>query len=380
MNLKSSEKLTHSFNFFIITLFFIFPLFSTLYSFGQEIITPKDIPQDLIRRIEEVVEGFRKPLGEDEYRGIISRTKEEAIRTVDYEEECSEGNRNIYYFLSFSMPEEIILRVMKDAVSINRGGGERVSLVIRGFVGNDLRLTISHLYKYFLKVGDDLPIEVDPELFERFDIKAVPQILKIDGDKKGVIKGDLVSLSRAISLFTEELKDYGLFGRLYPIGEEDILKVFASKQREIEDNLRERIPEIRERMLVLRRYDGSFEHAKEDRVYFINPRIILDEDILDDKGNVLIPRGTIFDPTHYVTLGRYVVIDGKSQKQVEFALKGDFKKIILISGNLKDLVKIYKRPFYFANDELIERFRIKRVPVIIEGDGDYVRVTEKAIN
>jgi conjugal transfer pilus assembly protein TraW len=278
------------------------------------------------------------------------------------------------------MPEEVILQVMKDAVSINRKGEERVSLVLRGFISNDLKTTISHLYKYLLKVGDDLPIEVDPELFESFGIRAVPQIIKTDGEKKGVIKGDLISLSHAISLFREELKDYGVFGRLYSIGEEDILKVFASKQKQIEEDLRRRLPEIRERMLVLKRYDGSFEHAREDRVYYINPKVILTEDIVDLEGNVLIPQGTVFDPTQYVTLGRYVVIDGNSEKQVEFALKGDFKKIILISGNLEKLVKTHRRPFYFANDELLERFRIKRVPAVIEGDGEYVRVTEKALD
>jgi conjugal transfer pilus assembly protein TraW len=378
MNQKLLVRHTHLFNFFLITFFLQFFFISP--SSGQEILTPRDIHQDLIRRIEEAVDSFKKPPGEDEYRGIVSRTSEEAIGVIDSKKGCLEGNGNVYYFLSFSMPEEVILRVMKDAVSINNKGKERVSLVLRGFIGNDLRLTISHLYKYLLKIGDDLPVEIDPELFERFDIKSVPQIIKIDGEKKGVIKGDLISLFHALSLFREELKDYGLFGRLYPIGEEDILKVFASKQKEVEENLKKRISEIRERMLVLRRYDGIFENAREDRVYYINPKVILTEDILDDKGNVLIPEGTVFDPTKYVGLGRYVVIDGNSQKQVEFALKGDFKKVILISGNLEELVKTYGRPFYFANDELIERFRIRRVPVIIEGDGDYVRVTEKAIN
>jgi conjugal transfer pilus assembly protein TraW len=378
MNPISLARLTRLFNLFLITLF-SFQFFLISPSFGQEILTPRDLPQDLIRRIEEVVESFKKPVETDEFREIVSKTKQEGLRAIDYEEECREGNGGIYYFLSFSMPDEVILRVMRDAVSINRRGEERVSLVLRGFIKNDLRVTINHLYKYLLEVGEELPLEVDPELFESFEIRAVPQIIKTDGQKKGVIRGDLVSLSHALSLFREELKDYGVFGRLYSIGEEDILKVFASKQKQIEENLRRRLPEIRERMLVLKRYDGSFEHAREDRVYYINPKVILTEDIVDDQGNVLIPKGTVFDPTQYLTLGRYVVIDGNSEKQVEFALKGDFKKIILISGNLERLVETYRRPFYFANDELIERFRIRRVPVVIEGDGEYVRVTEKAL-
>ena len=380
MNLISSARPIRSSKPFLIAIFFFLQCLFISPSFGQEILTPRDLPQDLIRKIEEVVDSFKKPVEADEFKEIVSRTKKESLQAVDYEEECYEGNGDVYYFFSFSMPEEVILKVMRDAVSINRKGEEKVSLILRGFIGNDLKATISYLYKYLSKIGEDLPIEVDPELFESFDIRVVPQIIKTDGEKKGVIKGDLISLSHALSLFREELKDYGVFGRIYSIGEEDILKVFASKQKQIEEDLRKRLPEIRERMLALKRYDGSFEHAREDRVYYINPKVILTEDIVDLEGNVLIPRGTVFDPTRYVTLGRYVVIDGNSERQVEFALKGDFKKIILISGNLEKLVKTYRRPFYFANDELLERFRIKRVPAVIEGDGEYVRVTEKALD
>jgi len=373
----------------LIRLFLVLYLLPFLFNpdplYPGEILTPKDLSPELIRKIEDAVESFQEPLKKEEYQGIISRTKEEARKTLNQNERVggescfSEGAATIYYFFSFSMPEEVILRAMRDAVKINRECEERVTLILRGFVGNDLKATISHLYKYLQKIGDDIPVEVDPELFERFNVKAVPQILKVKYDDTGLIKGDLVSLSYAISRFSEGLKDYGLYGRVYPIGEEDILKFLASKQKEVEESLKERVSEIRKRMLVLTKYDGRFEHAKEERVYYINPKLILTEDIYDHEGNILFPGGTVFDPTEYVRLGRYVVIDGNSQKQVEFALRGNFKKIILVSGDLERLIKTYGRPFYFANDELIERFRIKRVPAVIEGEGEYVKVTEKAL-
>jgi conjugal transfer pilus assembly protein TraW len=381
----------------------LIPLFLVLYVlpflfnpdplYPGEILTPKDLTPELIRKIEDAVESFQKPLKKEEYQGIVSKTDEEARKALNQNERSegescfSEGFATIYYFFSFSMPEEVILRAMRDAVKINRECRERVTLVLRGFIGNDLKATISHLYKYLQKIGEDIPVEVDPELFERFNVIEVPQILKVKpvlsevegDDDTGLIKGDLVNLSYAISRFKEGLKDYGLYGRVYPIREEDILKVFASKQKEIEERLKERLPEIRKKMLVLTKYDGNFEHAKEERVYYINPKLILTEDIYDHQGNILLREGMVFDPTKYVELGRYVIIDGNSQKQVEFALKGDFKKIILISGDLEKLVKTYQRPFYFANDELIGRFKIKRVPAVIEREGEYVRVTEKAL-
>jgi len=397
MNPTSLARLIRSFNaeaslsrpIKLIPLFVVLYALSFLFNPGPlypgEILTPKDLSPELIRKIEDEVKSFQKPPKKEEYRGIISRTDEEARKALNQGqggegESCfSEGSASIYYFFSFSMPEEVILGAMRDAVKINRERGEKVTLVLRGFVKNDLKATVSHFYKYLQKIGDDIPVEVDPELFERFDVKAVPQILKVEDDDAGLIKGDHVSLGYAISRFSEGLKDYGLYGRVYPIREEDILKVFASKQKEVEERLKERLPEIRKRMLVLTKYDGRFEHAKEDRVYYVDPKLILAEDVYDHRGNVLFPKGTVFDPTESVKLGRYIIIDGNSRKQVEFALRGDFRRIILVSGDLEKLTKTYGRPFYFGNDELIERFKIKRVPAVIEGEGEYVKVTEKAL-
>lgn len=374
-NLRKCLPIIFLLNFFI----------QSVYS--AEILTPKELSPELIKEIEKAVEIFQKPLDKKEFKDIVSKTKEEVKKALSQNGEgenfcadCPESQTTVYYFFSFSMPEEVILRAMRDAIKINEEGKERVSLVLRGFVRNDLRATINELYKYLQMIGDDIPVEVDPESFERFRVTGVPQVLGVrDGGKIGVIKGDLVSLPYALSKFAEELKDYGLFGKLYPIREENAFKVLASKQKEVERGLRERIPQIKKRMVILSKYDGLFEHAKEDRVYYIDPRVMLEDDIYDHRGNIIVPAGTVFDPTEYVKLGRYVVIDGNSKKQVEFALNGDFRKIIIISGNIEELINTYKKPFYFANDELIERFQIKRVPAIIEGEGKYVKVTEKAL-
>lgn len=397
MSQKSSERLTRYFSasisdlwlifsVFYIFLIFLFTIFIYIYpTYSEEVIMPKDLSPELLKKIEEAIRSFKEPLDPKEYQEIISNTPKEIKSAIGQDRKenissCSPENEpTIYYFFSFSMPEELILKIFKEGIRINKECKEKVSFILRGFVKNDLRITINELYKYLQKIGDDLPVEIDPELFEMYRVKTVPQILKINDNKIGLIKGDLVSLSYAISRFREELKDYGTFGNLYSVKEEDILKVFASKQKGIEERLRERLSEIKDKMMVLSKYDGYFEYANKDRVYYINPKVILEDNIYNHKGDLVIPGGTVFNPAEYVKLGRYIVIDGNSQKQVEFALNGNFKKIILISGNLQKLITTYGKPFYFANDELIERFRIKRVPAIIEGDGEYVKVTEKAL-
>jgi conjugal transfer pilus assembly protein TraW len=107
----------------------------------------------------------------------------------------------------------------------------------------------------------------------------------------------------------------------------------------------------------------------------------LDNDVLDHQGNVIFKKGTQFNAADYVTMsGKYVVIDGGDDKQVQFAVKGGYKKIILTSGDIISLTKKYKTGFYFINDVLIERFQLTRVPAILEQEGRLLRVTETVIN
>jgi conjugal transfer pilus assembly protein TraW len=74
------------------------------------------------------------------------------------------------------------------------------------------------------------------------------------------------------------------------------------------------------------------------------------------------------------------VIDGRDNKQVQLALRGNYKKIILTSGDIQALTQKYKTIFYFINDILIERFKLTHVPAILEQEGRLLRVTEKVIN
>lgn len=339
---------------------------------------PSDLSPELLKRIEEAVETFQGPLPENEYQGIIKKTEESLPEKLKVSLP-KKATETLYYFFSFSMPEEVTLGAMREALKLNREGGIKTVMVLRGFVKDSLKETVRTFLGYLQKVGEDIPVEMDPELFLEFGVLRVPVVIERKEKERGIIRGDQAGISYALGRFREGLKDYGLYGQLYPIEEEDLLKVISSKQKRIEENLKEKLSEIKKRMFVLNRYDGKFEHAKKDRVYYIDPAIISSENIYDHEGNVILKKGETFSPAQYgIGLGRYVVIDGQSEKQVDFAIRGDFRKVILIRGDLGKLTK-YRYRFYFANEAILERFRIKRVPAVIEGEGQYVKVTEKAL-
>jgi len=59
------------------------------------------------------------------------------------------------------------------------------------------------------------------------------------------------------------------------------------------------------------------------------------------------------------------------------ALSGGYRTMMIISGDLSKLITKHRKRFWFAPDEVLDKFRIRRVPAIIEQEGKLVRITEK---
>jgi len=293
--------------------------------------------------------------------------------------ELEDKTAPVYYFFSFSMPPESIRIAVQDAYEL-RQKGINVVMVIRGFVNNDLRATALAFENLMRESGinSNLPVDIDPPLYEQYGVNEVPVIVSTSRKGKGRITGD-VGIPYALSRFDKAREDHGKMGNTYEIAEEDLMKLIAAKQSIIEEKLRQRIETVKKGMYVLKKYDGKYEKAVTDRVYYVDPSIVLTEDINDHEGNVLFPKGSTFNPTNHVRLGRYIVIDGNDPEQIRLAMAGDYRKIMIISGDLAKLTAKHRKRFWFVPDDILKRFQIRRVPVIFEQEGKHVRITEKAM-
>lgn len=369
-------------------------------SFGE---SPAGGFQDLspadIKKIEEIAGKFQKPLPDKTYAHLIERSEEISApghfedtvknfypdldmgiikgssKTAETIPSDRMGKEDTWYYLfSFSMPRDSIKRALEEATEM-RAKGIPVVMVLRGFVDNSFKTTVLRVYALLEELKIDVPFEINPELFEQAAVETVPALTKAG---TGILRGD-VSPRWAMEKLKEEPGDQGKWGITYEIGEEDIVKYIGSNQAMVEAKLREKIDEIQEKMYVLDKYQDRFPKVKKEEVYIIDPTYTLKEDIRDQNGNIVFKKGTKANPTDYATLGRYVIVDGNDPKQVEFAVKGDFRKIILVSGDLIKLTAQYRRRFYFVNDQIIDLVKLKRVPVIFEQEGSHVKVTEKKL-
>ena len=286
--------------------------------------------------------------------------------------------KRIHFFVSFSMPMSSLSRSLLEVMELRKQGLDAV-LVLRGFVDNNIKATIA-AYGKLIKEADvagmDLPINIDPPLFEKYSVNAVPVMIAEYDSGTGRITGD-IGIPYSLSRLEREMGDHGKIGHTYPINEESLLDVIARKQPLIEQRLRQRIETLKKEMYVLKKHDGRYQKAAEDRVYHIDPTWEAPEDILDHEGNVVVAKGSRYNPAEYVQLGSHIIIDGNDPAQVRMALSGGYRTMMIISGDLSKLITKHRKRFWFAPDEVLDKFRIRRVPAIIEQEGKLVRITEK---
>ncbi|MEW6601891.1 MAG: TrbC family F-type conjugative pilus assembly protein [Nitrospirota bacterium] len=405
---KATSDLLKAIGLLFIIILFAFVVFAWLIEAGAEeleyrdIRKPENITQSIRKDAANSVKAFQMPDLKDAKRtsgefqkpqrievsktgsgGMVIENHAGQASPIQEEQGSFKAKGRLYYFLSFSMPPESIKQAMLDAVRLGKGNDLQITLVLRGLVNNDLKATFMAFYDLRQEngMGIEYPIELNPDSFTKYAVSRVPNIIFESEEKIGRISG--AGIRYALSNFSAEIRDYGKQGDTYEIEEEDFIKFLTdrAKSPQVQKKIQNAFRKSMENMYRLRRYDGRFQKAVKDRVYRIDPTVTLTDDLLDHEGNVIFTKGSTFNPADYMTMtGKYIVIDGKDDKQMQLALKGNYRKIILASGDIMALNKKYKTTFYFINDILIDRFQLTHVPAILEQEGRYLRVTEKAVN
>ena len=137
-------------------------------------------------------------------------------------------------------------------------------------------------------------------------------------------------------------------------------------------------------MSVVPRGVGGLGSADKPRRWSYDPSIVVENDIRDQKGNLVAAAGTRVNPLTFVQLKQDIVfVDGDDEAQVAWAVGGwtaSKAKIVFVSGSPFDRMKDHKRRFFFdQRGELVRKFGIERVPAIVRGRGDVLEIEEVVI-
>lgn len=287
-----------------------------------------------------------------------------------------------WLFVSMSMPEAELKAAAREAASHN------AILVFRGIAkGQDIRSISLPLLPVVKDIKPVPAAVIDPTLFNRFGVSAVPSLVDINDD--GVVRQarGLLGFSWMAS---QEPGDLGQRGTVYNIAEPDMIEEIKRRIQDYDWN--------KERDNALAHFwekrtdDVQLPTATANAERRVDPSIVSTRDITAPDGRLIAVKGQKINPQKFLPMRHaYIVFNAASQLQTAFAkqlgaekLKNHIPVVYLFTEvdtrqgwkSFNETQATLGSPLYRLPRNVTEKFQLKAVPSLIEGDGDVIKVSE----
>jgi conjugal transfer pilus assembly protein TraW len=198
-------------------------------------------------------------------------------------------------------------------------------------------------------------------------------------------------LGGLILCFDAQAANLGVIGPVYPILEEDFLKVIQQKlmlmqQQGLIEKYQGDLQQRAKTYIARPKPVGGITTATENRTFYVDPSVQLSDDIRDTNGHILYSRGTLINPLQNMNFHKKLIfINGDDKKQVNWAQEIDKNflhqdKLILINGDVQKTASLWKRNVYFDQaGRLCQRLGIHHVPALVTQQGLKLRINEIAL-
>jgi len=183
-------------------------------------------------------------------------------------------------------------------------------------------------------------------------------------------------------------EDLGTVGETYAIAEPHLLSYIEQTLREkeksgelanLEEQAKSRVVESIRNPKPL----AGIRPTQAARTFYFDPSIKVEQNITDDKGNIIVPAGTTKNPLEVVSLSKHLLFfDGSDPQQVRQARAlidyyGGKVKPILVAGSYLDLMKSWQLSVYFDQQGVLTtKFGITQVPALVSQEGMRLRIDE----
>ena len=181
------------------------------------------------------------------------------------------------------------------------------------------------------------------------------------------------------------------FGPTYEIVEPDMLDEILAKLQKKQDSgealrlQQEAAKRAKARLLNPKPVDGITK-ATRNNVFYYDPTVVANQDIVGPDGRILVPRGTRANPLDQQDFGDPMLFfDARDPKQVKNALnlieryKGAVMPV-LTGGSFIELMRRWKRRVYYDQTGFItKKLGIRHVPALVTQEGNLLRVEEFAL-
>ena len=287
-----------------------------------------------------------------------------------------------WIFVSMSMPTQELKAAAEEA------SATKSSLVFRGVdKGGDTGTITRRLYA---TVKDIKPIPgavIDPLLFTRFNVQAVPTMIETNADGETRTARGLPGFAW---MSKQDAGDLGQRGPVFDIAEPDMIEEMQRRMSEFDWEKEKK--HALDNFWAQQKDPINLPVAEKNRERRIDTSIVSTQDIFHPDGRLIIKKGQTINPQALMPMRHaYILFDATNKKQVEIAKKiGDemlvkqkpvvylFSKMNTENGwdHYNQTTELMNAPIYKLNKTIIERFQIQSLPSVVEGQGDTILVRE----
>ena len=182
--------------------------------------------------------------------------------------------------------------------------------------------------------------------------------------------------------------DLGAIGPVHPISEPDMVKEIKARIQAKKDSGELDAIDAEARRRIFWRMENptpvsGLIRTTAARSYYFDPSVRFEEAVVDHKGRVLIPAGTVANPLSVSPMpSTLLFFDARDPSQVARAkaeldqAKGPVKPI-LVGGSPMALMRLWQRQVFFdQGGVLVRRFGILSVPARVKQEGQLLLIQE----
>jgi len=252
---------------------------------------------------------------------------------------------------------------------------------------------VSKMHLLTQETQSQVSVLLDPLAFRRHGIDTVPAIVLEAEDDSAIVKARGTSSARVVDQAVEEGKlagtDLGLQGPTSEIIEPDLMEVAKSRMEAMD-------AEAMKKRAIERFWQNQpgtpLPPVIEPAIRWVDPTVIIQQDILDRDGNVVQKAGRV-NPLEIMPFNqKLVVIDPTQKWQVELAKReyaehGHAMTVTVMATEIPpssgwDLFEATQNamdaPLYLLKPDMAERFQILRAPSVVTAEGLQFKVREFA--
>lgn len=190
-----------------------------------------------------------------------------------------------------------------------------------------------------------------------------------------------------IFLFSSTLMKKYETGETFEFAEKDMLEEIKNhienNRTEIEAKLDEYKKTAKEKVKNYKPTDlKKLTPAIKNNIFYPDMTYTNPDNIYDNKGDIIYPKGFQFNPLDYQTIPyQMIVIDGSSKQELDWLVTNNYtdnmKYMILLSdGNYQEVGEKLKQPVFYAIPKITEKFNLEHTPSIITQIGNKMEVKE----